>query len=111
MMPGGSREAYERVRPIFEAVAAKVDGEPCVTYLGPGSAGHYVKVVHNGIEYGLMQLISETYHLMKHLLGLNDDELHDVYYEWNQGELESFLLEITHQIFRYVDEKTGLATH
>ena len=67
-----------------------------------------MKVVHNGIEYGLMQLISETYHLMKHLLGLNDDELHDVYYEWNQGELESFLLEITHQIFRYVDEKTGL---
>ena len=111
MMPGGSREAYERVRPIFEAVAAKVDGDPCVTYLGPGSAGHYVKVVHNGIEYGLMQLISETYHLMKHLLGLNDDELHDVYYEWNQGELESFLLEITYQIFRYVDEKTGLATH
>ena len=111
MMPGGSREAYERVRPMFEAVAAKVDGDPCVTYLGPGSAGHYVKVVHNGIEYGLMQLISETYHLMKHLLGLNDDELHDVYYEWNQGELESFLLEITHQIFRYVDEKTGLETH
>jgi 6-phosphogluconate dehydrogenase len=67
-----------------------------------------VKVVHNGIEYGLMQLISEIYHLMKHLLGLNDDELHDVYHEWNQGELESFLLEITHQIFRYVDEKTGL---
>ena len=108
MMPGGAREAYERVRPIFEAVAAKVDGDPCVTYLGPGSAGHYVKVVHNGIEYGLMQLISETYHLMKRLLGLNDDELHDVYYEWNQGELESFLLEITYQIFRYVDEKTGL---
>ena len=108
MMPGGTREAYERVQPIFEAVAAKVDGDPCVTYLGPGSAGHYVKVVHNGIEYGLMQLISETYHLMKRLLGLNDDELHDVYYEWNQGELESFLLEITHQIFRYVDEKTGL---
>jgi 6-phosphogluconate dehydrogenase len=67
-----------------------------------------VKVVHNGIEYGLMQLISETYHLMKRLLGLNDDELHNVFYEWNQGELESFLLEITHQIFRYVDEKTGL---
>jgi 6-phosphogluconate dehydrogenase len=108
MMPGGAREAYERVRPIFEAVAAKVEGDPCVTYLGPGSAGHYVKVVHNGIEYGLMQLISETYHMMKLLLGLSDDELHDVYYEWNQGELESFLLEITHQIFRYVDEKTGL---
>ncbi|MGO9566360.1 MAG: NADP-dependent phosphogluconate dehydrogenase [Desulfomonilaceae bacterium] len=108
MMPGGTREAYERVRPIFEAVAAKVNGDPCVTYLGPGSAGHYVKVVHNGIEYGLMQLISETYDLMKRLLGLNDDELHDVYYEWNQGELESFLLEITYQIFGHVDEKTGL---
>jgi 6-phosphogluconate dehydrogenase len=107
MMPGGKREAYERVRPVFEAVAAKVEGEPCVTYLGPGSAGHYVKVVHNGIEYGLMQLISETYHLMKSLLGLSDDELHDVYYEWNKGELESFLLEITYQIFHYVDEKTG----
>ena len=108
MMPGGTREGYERVRPIFEAVAANVNGEPCVTYLGPGSAGHYVKVVHNGIEYGLMQLISETYHLMKSLLGLGDDELHDVYYEWNQGELESFLLDITYQIFRHVDEKTGL---
>ncbi len=108
MMPGGTKEAYERVRPIFEAVAAKVDGDPCVTHLGPGSAGHYVKVVHNGIEYGLMQLISETYHFMKRLLGLNDDEIYDVYYEWNQGELESFLLEITYQIFHYVDEKTGL---
>jgi 6-phosphogluconate dehydrogenase len=108
MMPGGEREAYERVRPIFEAVAAKVDGAPCVTYLGPGSAGHYVKVVHNGIEYGLMELISETYHIMKHLLGLNNDELHDVFYEWSQGELESFLLEITYQIFTHVDERTGL---
>jgi 6-phosphogluconate dehydrogenase len=108
MMPGGEREAYERVRPIFEAVAAKVDGAPCVTYLGPGSAGHYVKVVHNGIEYGLMELISETYHIMKELLGLNNDELHDVFYEWNQGELESFLLEITYQIFTHADEKTGL---
>jgi 6-phosphogluconate dehydrogenase len=107
MMPGGTKEAYERVRPIFEAVAAKVDGDPCVTYLGPRSAGHYVKVVHNGIEYGLMQLISETYHLMKKLLGLSDDELHDIYYEWNKGELESFLLDITYQIFHYVDEKKG----
>ncbi len=107
MMPGGKLEAYERVRPIFEAAAAKVNGDPCVTYLGPRSAGHYVKVVHNGIEYGLMQLISETYHLMKYLLGLDDDELHNVYYEWNQGELECFLLEITHQIFSYKDEKTG----
>ena len=70
IMPGGEKEAYERVRPIFEAAAAKVDGTPCVTYLGPGSAGHYVKMAHNGIEYGLMQLISETYHLMKSVLRL-----------------------------------------
>ena len=107
IMPGGEKVAYERVRPIFEAVAAKVDGSPCVTYLGPGSAGHYVKMVHNGIEYGLMQLISETYHVMKMALGLNDEELAGVYQEWNQGELESFLVEITADIFRHVDEKTG----
>jgi 6-phosphogluconate dehydrogenase len=107
MMPGGDAQAYERVRPILEACAAKVNGEPCVTHLGPGSAGHYVKMVHNGIEYGLMQLISETYALMKLGLGLSDDELHEVYKEWNQGELGSFLLEITAQIFCQVDDKTG----
>jgi 6-phosphogluconate dehydrogenase len=107
IMPGGPREAYERVRPIFEAVAAKVNGEPCVTYLGPGSAGHYVKMVHNGIEYGLMQLIAESYDLMKRGLGLSDDELHDVYARWNETELNGFLIEITAQIFRQVDEKTG----
>jgi 6-phosphogluconate dehydrogenase len=107
IMPGGPREAYERVRPIFEAVAAKVNGEPCVTYLGPGSAGHYVKMVHNGIEYGLMQLIAESYDLMTRGLGLSDDELHDVYARWNETELNGFLIEITAQIFRQVDEKTG----
>ena len=107
VMPGGQKEAYERVRPIFEAAAAKVDGKPCVTYLGPGSAGHYVKMVHNGIEYGLMQLISETYHFMKSALGLNDKELADVYHEWNEGELQSFLVEITAEIFRRIDDKTG----
>ena len=107
VMPGGQKEAYERVRPIFEAAAAKVDGNPCVTYLGPGSAGHYVKMVHNGIEYGLMQLISETYHFMKSALGLNDEELADVYHEWNEGELQSFLVEITAEIFRRIDDKTG----
>lgn len=107
MMPGGTEEAYERVRPIFEAAAAKVDGEPCAKYLGPGSAGHYVKMVHNGIEYGLMQLIAETYDLMKRGLGLMDDELHSVYDQWNQGELNSFLMEITAQIFLKVDEKTS----
>ncbi len=99
------------MRPIFEAVAAKVDGDPCVTYLGPGSAGHYVKVVHNGIEYGLMQLISETYHLMKSLLGLTDDELHDVYYEWNQGELESFLVGNHASDFSLCGRKNGSKTH
>ncbi len=107
IMPGGEKEAYERVRPIFEAAAAKVDGTPCVTYLGPGSAGHYVKMAHNGIEYGLMQLISETYHLMKSDLGMNNEELAGVYHEWNEGELQSFLVEITAEIFRRIDEKTG----
>ena len=85
IMPGGPKEAYERVRPVLEAVAAKVDGEPCVTYLGPGSAGHFVKMVHNGIEYAVMQLLAETYDLMKRGLGLNDDELHGVYDAWNQA--------------------------
>ena len=85
IMPGGPKEAYERVRPVFEAAAAKVNGDPCVSWLGPGSAGHFVKMVHNGIEYGVMQLIAETYDLMKRGLGLNDDELHDVYSTWNNG--------------------------
>jgi 6-phosphogluconate dehydrogenase len=107
MMPGGAKEAYERVRPILEAAAAKVDGDPCVTYLGPGSAGHYVKMVHNGIEYGLMQLIAETYELMKRGLGLSDDRLHAVYADWNQAELNGYLMEITASIFCQTDDKTG----
>jgi 6-phosphogluconate dehydrogenase len=107
LMPGGPREGYSRVSPVFEAVAARVDGSACVAYLGSGSAGHYVKMVHNGIEYGLMQLIAETYDLMKRGLGLTDDELHAVYQEWNQGELNSYLLEITANIFCEEDEKTG----
>ena len=107
LMPGGSKEAYERVRPIFEAVAAQVDGVPCVTYLGSGSAGHYVKMVHNGIEYGLMQLIAESYDLMKRGLGLSDNELSDVYAGWNKTELNAYLIEITSHIFRKVDERTG----
>lgn len=107
MMPGGDPTAYERVRPILEACAAKVGNDPCVTHLGPGSAGHYVKMVHNGIEYGLMQLISEAYALMKLGLGLNDDELHKVFDEWNRAELNSFLVEITADIFCQVDQKTG----
>jgi 6-phosphogluconate dehydrogenase len=107
MMPGGPKEAYERVRPILEAAAAKVDGEPCVTYLGSGSSGHYVKMVHNGIEYGIMELIAETYDLMKRGLGLTNDELHSVYERWNQGELSSYLMEITAKIFQQPDERTG----
>ncbi|MGD1030870.1 MAG: NADP-dependent phosphogluconate dehydrogenase [Opitutaceae bacterium] len=107
IMPGGPPEAYARVQPVFEAIAAKAEGTPCVTWLGPRSAGHYVKMVHNGIEYGLMQLIAETYDLMKRGLGLTDDELGEVYDRWNQGELGSYLVEITARIFRQVDEKTG----
>jgi 6-phosphogluconate dehydrogenase len=108
MMPGGHQDAYARIQPIFEAVAAKVDADPCVAFLGPGSAGHYVKMVHNGIEYGLMQLLAETYDVMKRGLGLTDDQLACVYEEWNQGELESFLVEITATVFRQVDNLTGL---
>ena len=104
IMPGGPKEAYERVRPLLEAVAAKVDGDPCVAYLGPGSAGHFVKTVHNGIEYAMMQLLAETYDLMKRGLGLSDDELRDVYDTWNQGELNGYLVEITSRIFGKVDE-------
>lgn len=107
IMPGGHQKAYEVVKPIFEAVAAKVGDQPCVTYIGPGSAGHYVKMVHNGIEYGLMQLISESYDLMKRGLGLSNDELAEVYAAWNKAELNSFLLEITVDIFRKEDDKRG----
>ncbi len=108
IMPGGPKVAYERVRPVFEAAAAKVSGEPCVTWLGPGSAGHFVKMVHNGIEYGIMQLVAETYDLMKRDLGLNDDELHGAFSAWNKAELNGYLMEITSHIFSKKDEKTGM---
>jgi 6-phosphogluconate dehydrogenase len=107
IMPGGPKAAYERVRPVFEAVAARSNGEPCVTYLGPGSAGHFVKMVHNGIEYGVMQLLAEAYDLMKRGLALDDDQLRDVYGTWNGGELNGYLMEITSHIFSQHDEKTG----
>ena len=107
IMPGGPKEAYERIRLLLEAVAAKVDGDPCVVYLGPGSAGHFVKMVHNGIEYALMQLLAETYDMLKRGLGLTDDRLRDVYDVWNQGELNGYLIEITSRIFSKVDESTG----
>jgi len=104
IMPGGAKEAYELVRPIFEAVSAKVDGTPCVDYLGQKSAGNYVKMVHNGIEYGLMQLISEMYAVMKSGLGLSNAEMHSTFDQWNHGRLQSFLVEITADIFTKKDE-------
>ncbi|MBU5268047.1 NADP-dependent phosphogluconate dehydrogenase [Virgibacillus proomii] len=107
IMPGGQKEAHALVAPIFEAIAAKVDGEACTTYIGPDGAGHYVKMVHNGIEYGDMQLISEAYFILKHVLGLNADELHEVFAEWNKGELDSYLIEITADIFTKKDEETN----
>jgi len=105
IMPGGDVEAYEKVRPMLEAIAAKVKGEPCVAYLGKEGAGHYVKMVHNGIEYGIMQLISEAYALLKHA-GLDNDRLHEVFRKWNEGKLQSFLVEITADIFLQKDDKT-----
>jgi 6-phosphogluconate dehydrogenase len=107
LMPGGPRDAYEHVRPILEAVAAKVDGQPCVTYLGPGACGHFVKMVHNGIEYGLMQILAETYDLLHRGLEMDNPELARIFEQWNRGELRSFLVEITAQIFRKMDPKTG----
>ena len=107
IMPGGTKEIYSRVGPMLEAISAKVNNEPCVTYLGPSSSGHYVKMVHNGIEYGLMQLISEAYHLLKEVGGLNNDELHEVFSKWNEGPLQSFLIEITATIFAKKDELTN----
>ncbi|GIN56276.1 6-phosphogluconate dehydrogenase, NADP(+)-dependent, decarboxylating [Lederbergia ruris] len=107
IMPGGQKEAYELVAPILKAIAAKVDGEPCTTYIGADGAGHYVKMVHNGIEYGDMQLICEAYFMMKHVLGLTAEELHEVFSEWNKGELDSYLIEITADIFTKKDEETG----
>jgi 6-phosphogluconate dehydrogenase len=107
IMPGGPFEAYEIMRPIFEAIAAEAGGEPCVGYLGPGSAGHYVKMVHNGIEYGMLQLIAESYDLMKRGLGLDDDELAGTFAAWNETELGGYLVEITARIFTERDDRTG----
>ncbi len=106
LMPGGHKEAFDIVQNILTAISAKApsDGAPCVAYLGPGGAGHYVKMVHNGIEYGDMQLIAESYDILKRVLGLSNAELADVFSEWNTGELDSFLIEITSKIFRKADE-------
>ncbi len=105
IMPGGTQNAYEKIRPIFEKAAAKVNGEPCVTFVGQGTAGHYVKMVHNGIEYALMQLISESYDLLREGLQLNNMKLHEVYSAWNEGNAGSYLLEITSDIFLKKDPK------
>lgn len=107
LMPGGQKEAYELIAPIFEDISAKVEGDPCTTYIGPDGAGHYVKMVHNGIEYGDMQLIAESYFILKNVLNLNTDELNEVFAEWNKGELDSYLIEITANIFTKKDEETG----
>ena len=107
IMPGGQPEAYALVEPIFTAIAARVNGDPCVTYIGPRGSGHYVKMVHNGIEYGDMQLIAESYDILHRVGGLSARELHEVFAEWNQGELESYLIEITADIFARMDDETG----
>jgi len=108
IMPGGDPEAWPHVKPIFQAIAAKVDGgTPCCDWVGQEGAGHFVKMVHNGIEYGDIQLISESYHLLSGLLGLKADRLHDVFGRWNTGPLDSYLIEITRDIFGYRDPETG----
>jgi 6-phosphogluconate dehydrogenase len=107
IMPGGSKEAYALVAPIFTKIAAQVDGVPCCTHIGEGGAGHYVKMVHNGIEYADMQLIAEAYDLLKNAVGLSNEEIGQVFTEWNQGDLDSFLIQITAAIFRTKDPDTG----
>jgi 6-phosphogluconate dehydrogenase len=101
MMPGGDKDAYNVMKPIFEAIAAKVDGAPCVTYIGPGASGHFVKMVHNGIEYGIMQVIAETYEILRKGLKLDNDAIQKIFAQWNAGRLQSFLLDITKDIFAY----------
>jgi len=109
IMPGGQPEAWELVKPIFESIAAKAEGEPCVAYIGPRGAGHYVKMVHNGIEYGDMQLIAEIYDLLHRGAGFPNIELAEIFAGWNEGELQSYLIEITADILRRIDEESGLS--
>src|ERR1700761_1463717 len=101
MMPGGDKDAYAVMKPILESIAAKVDGAPCVTYIGPGASGHFVKMVHNGIEYGIMQLIAEAYEILKTGLKMDNEAIHQVFIKWSEGRLKSFLIEITKDIFAY----------
>jgi hypothetical protein len=103
IMPGGDKEAYELIRPIFEKASAKVSGDPCVSFLGKTSAGHYVKMIHNGIEYAMMQLISEVYHVLRYGMDKSNDEIHQIFSTWNEGTLNSYLIEITGDIFSAKD--------
>ena len=110
LMPGGSEKAWPLLKPILQAIAAKVGPKqdvPCCEWIGPGGSGHYVKMVHNGIEYGDMQLICEAYFLLKEAAALSNAELYDVFDEWNRGELDSYLIEITRDIFSVKDPETG----
>jgi 6-phosphogluconate dehydrogenase len=107
LMPGGSRESWEIIAPIFRKIAAQVDGEPCCRYMGPDGAGHYVKIVHNGIEYGDIQLICEAYAILKDIVEMDAAQLAETFAEWNKAELDSYLIEITSQIFRKIDPETG----
>jgi 6-phosphogluconate dehydrogenase len=109
IMPGGSKESYEKLGPIFESIAAQVDGTPCCVHVGPDGAGHFVKMVHNGIEYADMQLIAEAYDLLRHGLGASPAELADIFRTWNSGDLESFLIEITAEVLAQPDPATGQA--
>ncbi len=107
-MPGGPASTWQVMQPVFESIAAKVDGQPCVIHIGPGGAGHYVKMVHNGIEYGDMQLICEAYALLK-AAGLSNEEMADVFAQWNEGDLQSYLIQITSVALRQRDAETGQA--
>lgn len=107
LMPGGDKQAYEVVREMLEAVSAKIQGEPCVSYIGPGASGHFVKMTHNGIEYAIMQLLAEMYDLLKNGLKYHNGQIQQVFETWNEGRLNSFLMEITSDIFRFTDEETG----
>ena len=107
IMPGGPKDAWDIIAPVFTKIAAQVDGEACCRYMGPDGAGHYVKMVHNGIEYGDMQLICEAYAILTRVLGCGPEELHQIFDQWNTGDLDSFLIEITSHIFTHKDDQMG----
>jgi len=107
LMPGGDKEAYQAVKPMLEAVSAKVNGAPCVSYIGPGASGHFVKMTHNGIEYAIMELLAETYDILKNGMGYDNNQMAALFEKWNTGRLNAFLMEITAEVFRFRDEETG----